>query len=347
MYIPNKPSNFNTFLPVEYENEIDPEETEMCCVCNTSKGEFSCGNCFERHYCSVNCQTVDWKEHRKHCRVVQDQNKTQNGQSGGAEQQNHAQKSQHNGPKNNCQNQNGIYQNGNTYSNYADSGIGQPNSNEYQNVSSNDNSYSAYHHNENNTNNYTAAYNNANQPNQQPSSQPQYNLDGQYGRQDVNNGYHNGYSNYNNNSGQYDAYTNNNNNSNSNPNYNENQNGNSYHNTNRYSQNYNDANGNYNSNGTIDDNNGNSTNTNSTIKDNYPNHGQIIKHDELSKIHPEILRNQNVDDCEKIECPICNKIYSNKGNLKSHIKVVHKLAQEEIDRLLPNQTTKGMGLWVR
>merc|ERR1719461_675999 len=67
-----------------------------------------------------------------------------------------------------------------------------------------------------------------------------------------------------------------------------------------------------------------------------------VQNTDPNVIDQNLTRNREVEDFEKMECPICKRMYSNKGNLKSHIKVVHKLDQAEIDSMLPNQSTKGL-----
>lgn len=51
---------------------LPPENLENCDNCegkreNTTKKIFLCGNCGERIYCSKECQSQDWPEHKSHC----------------------------------------------------------------------------------------------------------------------------------------------------------------------------------------------------------------------------------------------------------------------------------------
>ncbi len=50
--------------------------TKRCTICEkTSQDMSSCGRCFTRYYCSIECQKRDWKDHKPEC-IPHDNNKT-------------------------------------------------------------------------------------------------------------------------------------------------------------------------------------------------------------------------------------------------------------------------------
>merc|ERR1712066_216123 len=56
------------------------------------------------------------------------------------------------------------------------------------------------------------------------------------------------------------------------------------------------------------------------------------------------MGNYAIQDNERMDCSICHKSYSNKGNLKSHLRIVHKLSGKEIDTMIPCVGIKGQKL---
>lgn len=42
----------------------------MCNTCNEKAGSNRCGRCHSRFYCSLDCQKLDWKDHKLTCKPI-------------------------------------------------------------------------------------------------------------------------------------------------------------------------------------------------------------------------------------------------------------------------------------
>lgn len=57
---------YDTNVSAKDKKSIEFDLGEVCYVCNL-EGKYRCNKCKKIYYCSVTCQSVDWKRHKKSC----------------------------------------------------------------------------------------------------------------------------------------------------------------------------------------------------------------------------------------------------------------------------------------
>ena len=265
-YLGVVPSSIFKAIPDYYRKMIEQEinEEEICCVCKKNSGEFSCGACLERHYCSTDCQVLDWNSHRFSCKSENNKSQQQNQTQNQSQDQSKTQNQVQNHSSDRCYS---VY--------YPDNG---------QTTNDQNNSYS-----------YGQTYNSSDNQINNNNSQFTYTVGSDqysYGDRSFNN--------YNEPSGQNKK----------------------------------------------DDKKLKKSGTKRKRGESENIDGEHQTKLPLPSIPVEQLEETNfaIQDNERMTCSLCQKKYSNKGNLKSHLRIVHKLSVKEIDEMIPTVGIKGQKL---